>query len=285
MADCLLCTEPLTMKNVINTNCCTMPCCKNCFFRWTKAKNTCPCCRANIFCNSEENKEIMHLKELLSHRSRIVRQVEESYDELDVIRAKKRRVDQERLKIKKSINEEKEKLEKLQHANGGKYKTIQYLDIRIRNGLENIRVESTNNKKQVLHHLKRSLVLFLSANRRNPGRFLRYKYFSVALKNFIRQERKRKLRAMFRQKRDNFRLYGTRLRALFNDVDEEPVANWQDLRIFRGGTVGTVMYNREPRYNTQTISLRRFIETYTDDTNVPDEDLETSFMRYFTTNY
>ena len=285
MTDCLLCTEPLTMKNVINTNCCTMPCCKNCFFRWTKAKNTCPCCRANIFCNSEENKEIMHLKELLSHRSRIVRQVEESYDELDVIRAKKRRVDQERLKIKKSINEEKEKLEKLQHANGGKYKTIQYLDIRIRNGLENIRVESTNNKKQVLHHLKRSLVLFLSANRRNPGRFLRYKYFSVALKNFIRQERKRKLRAMFRQKRDNFRLYGTRLRALFNDVDEEPVANWQDLRIFRGGTVGTVMYNREPRYNTQTISLRRFIETYTDDTNVPDEDLETSFMRYFTTNY
>ena len=87
---------------------------------------------------------------------------------------------------------------------------------------------------------------------------------------------------MFRQKRDNFRLYGTRLRALFNDVDEEPVANWQDLAIFRSGTV---MYNREPRYNEQTISLRRFLETYTDDRNVPDEDLETSFMRYFTTNY
>ena len=95
MTECLLCTEPLNMKNVINTNCCTMPCCKNCFFRWTKAKNTCPCCRANIFCNSEENKEIMHLKELLSHRTRIVRQVEESYDELDAVRAKKRRVEQE----------------------------------------------------------------------------------------------------------------------------------------------------------------------------------------------
>lgn len=282
MTDCLLCTEPLTMKNVINTNCCTMPCCKDCFFRWTKVKNTCPCCRANIFCNSEENKEIMQLKELLSHRSRIVRQVEQSYDELDVIRAKKRRVDQERLKIKKSINEEKEKLEKLLDANGGKYKTMKHLEIRIKNGLENIRVESTNNKKQVLHHLKRSLVLFLSANRRNPGRFLRYKYFSIALKNFISQERKRKSRAMFRQKRDNFRLYGTRLRALFNDVDEEPVANWQDLPIFRRGTV---IYNSEPRYNEQTISLRRFLETYTDDRNVPDEDLETSFMRYFTTNY
>ena len=100
MTECLLCTEPLTMKNVINTNCCTMPCCKNCFFRWTKAKNTCPCCRANIFCNSEENKEIMQLKELLGHRARIVRQVEESYDELDTIREKKRLVDLQRLNIK-----------------------------------------------------------------------------------------------------------------------------------------------------------------------------------------
>ena len=51
-------TEPLTMKNVVNTNCCTMPCCK-CFFRWTKAKNTCLVVN-NIFCNSDENKEIIH---------------------------------------------------------------------------------------------------------------------------------------------------------------------------------------------------------------------------------
>ena len=237
----------------------------------------------------------MQLKELLSHRSTIVRQVEQSYDELDVIRAKKRRVDQERLKIKKSINEEKEKLEKLLDANGGKYKTMKHLEIRIRNGLENIRVESTNNKKQVLHHLKRSLVLFLNANRENPGRFLRYRYFSVALKNFIIQNHKSKLRKRFRNRIKNRAACGWAIRRLFvhpDDEEEEPVANWQDLAIFRGGApisttgywrTGTVMYNREPRYNQETISLRRFIETYTDDTNVPDEDLETSFMRYFTT--
>ena len=51
----------------------------------------------------------MHLKELLSHRTRIVRQVEESYDELDAVRAKKRRIDLERQNIKKEINEEKRK--------------------------------------------------------------------------------------------------------------------------------------------------------------------------------
>ena len=51
-----------------------------------------------------KGKEIMHLKELLSHRTRIVRQVEESYDELDVLRAKKRRVDLERQNIEKEID-------------------------------------------------------------------------------------------------------------------------------------------------------------------------------------
>ena len=285
MTDCLLCTEPLTMKNVINTNCCTMPCCKICFFRWTKVKNTCPCCRANIFCNSEENKEIMQLKELLSHRSTIVRQVEQSYDELDVIRAKKRRVDQERLKIKKSINEEKEKLEKLLEANGGKYKTMKHLEIRIRNGLENIRDQTKNNKERVNYHIQQQYVFFNRATYKNPKRFKKFPYFSIAFKNFIIQNHKSKERMKFRNRVKNLAARGCAIRKLFahpDDEEEEPVANWQDLPIFRSGTA---MYTREPRYNTQTISLRRFIETYTDDTNVPDEDLETSFMRYFTTNY
>ena len=268
MTECLLCTEPLTMKNVINTNCCTMPCCKNCFFRWTKAKNTCPCCRSNIFCNSEENKEIMHLKELLSHRTRIVRQVEESYDELDAVRAKKRRVDLERQNIKKEINEEKEKLEKLLDVNGGTYKTMQHLEIRIRNGLENIRVESTNNKKQVLHHLKRSLVLFLSANRRNPGRFLKHRYFSVALKNFIKQERKRKVRSMMKQKNNKFRISGYRIRQLFAhpDDDFDEYADMPSLLEIHSA------YNRD------------FITEFVANHNGNNRTLERDFMNYFINN-
>lgn len=268
MTECLLCTEPLTMKNVINTNCCTMPCCKNCFFRWTKAKNTCPCCRSNIFCNSDENKEIMHLKELLSHRTRIVRQVEESYDELDSLRAKKRRVERERLNIKEEINEEKEKLEKLLDANGGKYKTIKHLEIRIRNGLENIRVASTNNKKQLLHHLKRSLVLFLSANRKNPGRFLKHRYFSVALKNFIKQERKRKKRSMRRQKNNKLRISGYTIRQLFGhpDDDFDEYANMPSLLEVHN------TYNRD--------FMTEFIENH----NGNRETLSRDFMNYFVNN-
>jgi len=269
MTECLLCTEPLTMKNVINTNCCTMPCCKNCFFRWTKVKNTCPCCRSNIFCDSAENKEIMHLKELLSHRTRIVRQVEESYDELDVVRSKKRRIDLERQNIEKEINEEKEKLEKLLQVNRGTYKTIRHLEIKIRNGLENIRVASTNNKKQLLHHLKRSLVLFLSANRRNPGRFLRYKHFSVALKNFIKQERKRKIRCMSRQNNNNkLRITGYTIRQLFvhPDDDFDEYANMPSLLEVNHA------YNRD------------FMEEFIENHNGSRDSLSRDFMNYFVNN-
>ena len=151
----------------------------------------------------------MHLKELLSHRTRIVRQVEESYDELDAIRAKKRRVDLERLNIKEEINEEKEKLEKLLDANGGKYKTIKHLEIRIRNGLENIRVQSKNNKKaQVIHHIKQQCVFFLRANIKIQKEFEKFPYFSIAFKNFIIQNHKSKERMRFRNRVKNLAACG-----------------------------------------------------------------------------
>ena len=220
MTECLLCTEPLTMKNVINTNCCTMPCCKNCFFRWTKAKNTCPCCRANIFCNSEENKEIMHLKELLSHRQRIVRQVEESYDELDAVRAKKSRVDFERQNIKEDINKEKEKLEKLLQVNGGKYKTIKHLEIKIRNGLENMKAQTRNNKQRVINHIIQQSQFFIRASWNNPKRFEKFPYFSIAFKNFIIQNHKSKLRMKFRNKVNNLKQPGRAIRELFAQSDD-----------------------------------------------------------------
>jgi len=268
MTECLLCTEPLNMKNVINTNCCTMPCCKNCFFRWTKAKNTCPCCRANIFCNSEENKEIMHLKELLSHRTRIVRQVEESYDELDAVRAKKRRVDLERLNIKQEINKEKEKLEKLLDTNGGKYKTIKHLEIRIRNGLENIRDRTKNNKERVLNHIKRQSEFFLRATYKNPKRFEKFPYFSIAFKNFIIQNHKSKERMRFRNRVKNLAACGCDIRQLFDhpNDDFDEYADMPSLLDISN------VYNRD--------FMTEFIANHSGNSN----NLERDFINYFINN-
>ena len=263
MAECLLCTEPLTMKNVINTNCCTMPCCKNCFFRWTKAKNTCPCCRSNIFCNSDENKEIMHLKELLSHRTRIVRQVEESYDELDAIRAKKRRVENERQNIKEDINKEKEKLEKLLQVNGGKYKTIKHLEIRIRNGLENIRDQTRFDKQRVINHIKQQSLFFLRATCKNPKRFQKFPYFSISFKNFIIQNHKSKLRMKFRNKMNNLGVSGCDIRQLFDhsDDDFDEYADMPSLEV-------------DHYYNIQNFMRN----------NSRSENLQRDFMNYFASN-
>jgi len=270
MTDCLLCTEPLTIKNVVNTNCCNLPCCKDCFFRWTKVKNTCPCCRANIFCNSDENKEIMNLKELLSHRTTIVRQVEESYDDLDRIRQDTIRQVNKREKVINTINGLKEELSDLIIAKKGSYLLIKHLEIRMRNRLENIRNQTKNNKERVNNHIKQQCLCFLRASYKNPERFQKFPYFSIAFKNFIKQNHKSKLRMKFRNKMNNLKLPENAIRELFSEGISSsfyPI-NFSDL--FRSNS---------------TVTNDRFISQYIE--NNPgqnQEELENAFMRYFLGN-
>lgn len=113
MADnCLICSEDLTIKNIVNPEC-GHSTCKDCFWKWTKDKNTCPFCRKSLLCNNEELQDIQHMRDLLEHRTRIVRQVEEAYTEFDNIqrdcKEKKRVV----LNINKKINEKNALCDKL----------------------------------------------------------------------------------------------------------------------------------------------------------------------------
>ena len=39
--NCLICSEELTIKNIVNPEC-GHSTCKDCFWKWTKDKNTCP---------------------------------------------------------------------------------------------------------------------------------------------------------------------------------------------------------------------------------------------------
>ena len=267
MAECLLCTEPLTMKNVINTNCCTMPCCKDCFFRWTKVKNTCPCCRANIFCNSEENKEIMHLKELLAHRGRIVHQVEEAYDDLERIKHDCVKQLGRREKIIEQINDFKEDMDDLVIANKGSYRLIKHLKLKIKNGLIHSKTKTKHHHNQLMHHLKTSLVRFVNANRKNPKRFKNFKYFSIAVKNFIKQERMRKKRVIFKQKlKRSSNDFSTCLKEVFGDAvlwfeDDAEYADMPSLEV-------------DHYYNIQNFMRN----------NSRSENLQRDFMNYFASN-
>ena len=141
---CLICSEELTMKNIVNPEC-GHSTCKKCFWKWTKQKNSCPFCRKSLLCDDDELKDIQHMKELLGHRTRIVRQVEEAYQENDELHRKKRELKrgivqlnntlnakkQQGDAIAKSVRELRETRNQISQSLGGTYSTFQHFKKRV----------------------------------------------------------------------------------------------------------------------------------------------------------
>ena len=134
---CSICYEELTVKNIVNPEC-GHATCKDCFWRWAKDKNSCPFCRTNLLKNTEEAQEIQQMRNLLEHRTRIVRQVESAYDEEDRIKADVRRlkrnartIREDVVKLGKLKKEEHKKLMEIKKANGGTYQTFKYFKEKI----------------------------------------------------------------------------------------------------------------------------------------------------------
>ena len=104
---CLICSEELTVKNIVNPEC-GHATCKDCFWKWTKQKNSCPFCRKSLLCNDEELEEIQHMRGLLEHRTSIVRQVEEAYQENDELHRKKRQMKRAIIQLNSNLNSKKQ---------------------------------------------------------------------------------------------------------------------------------------------------------------------------------
>jgi hypothetical protein len=107
MDSCCICSEALTLQNVVNTEC-GHPTCKDCFWRWTKDKNTCAFCRKSLLCNDDELKEMQHMRGLLEHRTLIVRQVEEAYQEKDDLHRKKCKTKRAIIALNETLNSKKQ---------------------------------------------------------------------------------------------------------------------------------------------------------------------------------
>ena len=141
---CLICSEELTMKNIVNPEC-GHSTCKKCFWKWTKQKNSCPFCRKSLLCDDDELKDIQHMRGLLEHRTRIVRQVEEAYQENDELHRKKRELKrgivqlnntlnakkQQGDAIAKNIRELRETRNQISRSLGGTYSTFQHFKKRV----------------------------------------------------------------------------------------------------------------------------------------------------------
>ena len=141
---CLICSEELTIKNIVNPAC-GHSTCKDCFWKWTKQKNSCPFCRKSLLCDDDELKDIQHMRGLLEHRTRIVRQVEEAYQENDELHRKKRELKRGIIALNDRINFKKQQGDKLAKnvrelratrnqisgSLGGTYSTFQHFKQRV----------------------------------------------------------------------------------------------------------------------------------------------------------
>ena len=113
--NCQICTNPLALETVVNTEC-GHSCCKDCFWRWTKDKNSCPYCRTNLLANSKELEELQHMRDLLAHRSEIVRDVEQAYHDQENIIHNLRRSERALVQMNKKISAAKARLTALEEC-------------------------------------------------------------------------------------------------------------------------------------------------------------------------
>ena len=81
--------------------------------------------------NNEEAKDIQRMRELLNHKSNIIRQVEEAYEEEEVLLDAIVKKHQELGELKNAIDLGKNRLKVLEKSQGGRYKTYKYLKIQM----------------------------------------------------------------------------------------------------------------------------------------------------------
>jgi len=211
---CSICCGELTVKNIVNPEC-GHATCKDCFWRWAKDKNSCPFCRTNLLKNTEEAQEIQQMRNLLEHRTRIVRQVESAYDEEDRIKADVRRLKRnvgairsQVLKFEKLKKEEHKKLMEIKKANGGTYQTFKYFkeqivemmckDRRYREKIDEASMNLAHGDKGMCMEVLRDIKI-LQRTAGGPweyGWFCKPKLDKVREMNKVRRERER-----FRQSR------------------------------------------------------------------------------------
>ena len=86
---CTITQEKIDYKDCVKTSCGHYFSCEE-FWQWTKQSNKCPNCREELI--QRDRSEELALKNLLERRREIREQVRDAYEELDNVRAKKRRM-------------------------------------------------------------------------------------------------------------------------------------------------------------------------------------------------
>ena len=75
---CVICSDELTLKNVVNSICGHQQC-KDCFWRWAKTSNQCPFCRADMI--PRDRKKELEMKNMLERRLEVLNELDSLYSE------------------------------------------------------------------------------------------------------------------------------------------------------------------------------------------------------------
>ena len=134
---CTITQEKIDYKDCVKTSCGHYFSCEE-FWEWTKQSNKCPNCREELI--KRDRSEELALKNLLDRRREIREQVREAYEELDIVREKKRRMNRH-IKTREDIVAELEQDEKtLMYTNENMENSIN----RNREILEEMRLYKSN---------------------------------------------------------------------------------------------------------------------------------------------
>ena len=275
---CSICCEELTLKNIVNPEC-GHATCKDCFWRWAKDKNTCPFCRTHLLKNDEETKDIQHMRDVLAHRDNIVRQVEESYEENDKLISicvglkKKKNIYETDLEILETrrLNYIK-RLDALQRANSGTYKTYRYFKEKYEESKEKYEeiksITQQEHKDKFKAICKDIKILGYKAEKIYYVKGMGVTRISILLTKIYRMNKIRKQRRDFRLVRDNDSMLNL-LEKMFvepseveYDILNEEMWNWSLL--YATGLLRPVGYRTPiPRTPiTSRISFRNITNNY-----------------------
>jgi len=213
---CAICTENLEIKNTVNTEC-NHQFCKNCFWKWIKGKNTCPFCRKSILYNSKEFEDLRNLRELLEHRSTIIKQVEKAYETKDRLDKHNSYSLKLRIMLDKKLISSAKTLDAFNHIQNHPWQAINMF----KNILKNILIKKEEEARY--SHKFLCMSYELSYNDNNP-----YSYSDITPLYILRELRDQKIRnkrKKFKKKLENIMLEqektGYGLGILFEESESE----------------------------------------------------------------
>ena len=232
--ECIMCTDILTLKNIVNTEC-NHQFCNECFWKWTKTKNTCPFCRKSMLANTKELKDIQDMRELLDHRKSIIKQVQEEYerkddlvDDIHNLEYRNEQCKEKAILLKHEMEKLQQENEDLKTINKGSYVAMKYFQKKVNANLlfNGECLEAWTILRAKYHKIVNMYIPRIA--------LLGQKNWLKGARKYLERKKSRRLRKQIEKEQDE---NGFGLDTLFPEQEEDPPNFGDHLRVDVADTV------------------------------------------------